>query len=209
MPSIPGWHGQPDRHALFVLTVPVAIALIALYLGMSIFNLRKHRTKPVLSAVSDHVWSIRRALVALGSATVATAFVCEALVESLKSFGESLGLSDFFVAIVIVAIVGNAAEHGGAIVVAWRGKTELASEIAVASSAQVAVFVAPIIALASVLAGDALPLAFRPIELAAMGVAAAVVIAIVFDGNASRRNGVALLAVYALAVVAFWFAGDR
>ena len=85
----------------------------------------------------------------LGIATVATAFVSEMLVGSLEPFGEAAGLSDFFVAVVIVAIVGNAAEHGGAIVVAQRGKTKLATEIAVSSSAQVAVFVAPAAALMS------------------------------------------------------------
>ena len=85
----------------------------------------------------------------LGIATVATAFVSEMLVGSLEAFGEAAGLSDFFVAIVIVAIVGNAAEHGGAIVVARRGKIKLATEIAVSSAAQVAVFVAPAAALLS------------------------------------------------------------
>ena len=104
----------------------------------------------------------------LGIATVATAFVSEMLVGSLEAFGEAAGLSDFFVAIVIVAIVGNAAEHGGAIVVARRGKIKLATEIAVSSAAQVAVFVAPAAALLSALVGTGLPLTFRPVELATM-----------------------------------------
>ena len=111
---------------------------------------------------------MRTALVVLGIATVATAFVSEMLVGSLEAFGESAGLSDFFVAIVIVAIVGNAAEHGGAIVVARRGKIKLATEIAVSSAAQVAVFVAPAAALLSAIVGTGLPLAFRPVELATM-----------------------------------------
>ena len=89
--------------------------------------------------------------VVLGIATVATAFVAEMLVGSLEEFGDEVGLSDFFVSIVIVAIVGNAAEHGGAIVVATRGKIKLATEIAVSSAAQVALFVAPAAAL---LVGD-------------------------------------------------------
>ena len=154
-------------------------------------------------------WSLRRALVVLSIATVATALVCELLVGSLTSFGETLGLSDFFVAVVIVAIVGNAAEHGGAIVVARRGKTELASEIAIASSAQVAVFVAPVIALASVLVGPALPLAFRPVELAVTALAALAVVAAVLGGRARGGIGVALVLGYVLAAAAFWIAGDR
>ena len=79
-------------------------------------------------------WSLRRSLVVLGVATVATALVAEILVGSLEVFAEEVGLSDFFVAAVIVAIVGNAAEHGGAVVVAYRGKIKLAAEIALASA---------------------------------------------------------------------------
>ena len=92
-------------------------------------------------------WSMRRALVVLGIATVATAFVAEISSARSRSSAHQVGLSEFFVAIVIVAIVGNAAEHGGAIVVATRGKIKLATEIAVSSAAQVAVFVAPAAAL--------------------------------------------------------------
>ena len=150
------------------------------------------------------------ALIVLGIATVATAFVSEMLVGSLESFGEAAGLSDFFVAIVIVAIVGNAAEHGGAIVVARRGKTKLATEIAVSSAAQVAVFVAPAAALLSFAVGTGLPLTFRPVELAAMAGATL----LVGRARARRRarerwKGVALVGIYAAAVGAFWMAGDR
>ena len=91
-------------------------------------------------------WSLRLALVVLGVATVVTALVAEILVGSLEVFSPRCGLSEFFVAAVIVAIVGNAAEHGGAVVVAARGKIKLAAEIALASSAQVAVFLIPAVA---------------------------------------------------------------
>jgi Ca2+:H+ antiporter len=110
---------------------------------------------------------------------------------------------------VIVAIVGNAAEHGGAIVTARRGNSDLASEIAISSAAQVAVFVAPVIALLSFLVGRGLPLTFRPIELAAMGGAAIVVAITVADGRSRRWEGYVLMAFYAVAVISFGFAGDR
>ena len=97
-----------------------------------------------------------------------TAFVAETLVHTLEAFAEELGLTEFFVAAVIVAIVGNAAEHGGAVVVAHRGNIKLAAEIALASSAQVAVFLIPAVALLSWLI-EPLSLAFRPIELIAVG----------------------------------------
>ena len=97
----------------------------------------------------------------LAVATVATAVVAEILVGSIETFAERAHLSDFFVAAVIVAIVGNAAEHGGAVLVAHRGKVELAAEIALSSSAQVAVFLIPAVALLSWLI-DPLALSFRP-----------------------------------------------
>ena len=106
-------------------------------------------------------WSLRLSLVVLAAATVVTAFVAETLVHTLEAFADELGLTEFFVAAVIVAIVGNAAEHGGAVVVAHRGNIRLAAEIALASSAQVAVFLIPAVALLSWLI-EPLSLAFRP-----------------------------------------------
>ena len=90
----------------------------------------------------------------------------------------------------IVALVGNAAEHGGAIVTAHRGHAGLAAEISISSSSQVAVFVAPVIALLSGLVGRGLPLAFRPVEIAAMGGAAIAVALVILDGRAKRWEGV-------------------
>ena len=101
----------------------------------------------------------------LGVATVATALVAEVLVGSLEVFADKAGLTDFFVAAVIVAIVGNAAEHGGAVLVAYRGKIQLAVEIALSSAAQVAVFLIPAVALLSLLI-DPLALSFRQVEIA-------------------------------------------
>jgi Ca2+:H+ antiporter len=154
-------------------------------------------------------WSLPRALVALSVATAATAVVSEILVHSLHSFAETAGLSEFFIAAVIVAIVGNAAEHGGAIVIAHRGKLRLATEIAVSSSAQVALFVTPAVALLSWVVTPALPLSFRPIELAAMGGSAVLVGFMLADGRGRRWEGFALVAIYAGVALAFLAAGDR
>src|SRR5207245_4646112 len=120
-------------------------------------------------------WSLRNSLITLGIATGLTALVSEILVHSLEGFAKSAGLSRFFVSAVIVAIVGNAAEHGGAIVIARRGKIRLASEIAVSSAAQVALFVAPLVALLSFVVPPPLSLAFRPIELATIAGSAVIV----------------------------------
>jgi Ca2+:H+ antiporter len=207
-PSVPGWHGNPERHVLYVITLPVAACLLVVYLGITALNLRRHREAPRGPAAHE-AWDLRVALLALGAATVATAFVSELLVRSLNAFGDALGLSQFFVAAVIVALVGNAAEHGGAIVVAKRGDMRLASEIAVSSAAQVAVFVTPVIALLSWLVGTGLPLSFRPVELATMAIAAVLVVGVVLDGESRRWEGRALVGAYALAVVWYGLAGDR
>jgi Ca2+:H+ antiporter len=118
-------------------------------------------------------------------------------------------LTEFFIAIVIVAIVGNAAEHGGAVVIARRGKMKLATEIAISSSAQVGLLVVPMVMLLSFAFAHPLTLAFRPIELAAMGGAAALVAVVIRDGRARRWEGALLIGVYLAMVVAFGFAGDR
>src|SRR5262249_51126530 len=165
--------------------------LLAVYIGVTAYNLRRHHAEHVTAARAS-AWSMQTALIVLGIATVATAFVSEMLVGSLEAFGEAAGLSDFFVAIVIVAIVGNAAEHGGALVVARRGKIELATEIAVSSAAQVAVFVAPAAALLSALVGTGLPLAFRPVEVATMAIAVVAVSLVIVDARSKRWEGAAL-----------------
>ncbi len=208
MPAVPGRHGDPERHSLAVLTIPVAILLLALYGVMTVDNLRRHRAAHA-SAPGEEAWSLRRALFTLSVATLLTALVSEILVHSLKGFGESAGLSQFFISTVIVAIVGNAAEHGGAIVIALRGKMRLATEIAVTSSAQVALLVVPAVALLSFAVGPALPLSFRPIELVGMGAGAAFVAFVIRDGRSRRWEGFLLVGVYVAFVIWVALAGDR
>jgi Ca2+:H+ antiporter len=152
---------------------------------------------------SESAWSMKTAIIVLAVSATATAFVSEALVGSLEGFGHALGWSDFFIAAVIVAIVGNAAEHGGAIVVASRGRTKLASEIAISSAAQVAVFVAPAAALISIATSHDLTLAFRPVELATIALATLAVTLVVIDGRSSRGEGIALVVGYGGAVAAY------
>ena len=123
-------------------------------------------------------------------------------------FADEAGRREFFVAAVIVAIVGNAAEHGGAVVVAARGKIKLAAEIALASSAQVAVFLIPAVALLALLI-DPLALAFRPVEIAALAVSVVVASLLLADGQSSRLKGALLIATYVGIAFAFFQAGER
>ena len=206
IPSIPGWHGNADRHSLALLSIGPAVILLASYLVITIIDLR--RRKPHERS-SDEGWSLPVSLVALGAATAATAVVSEILVHSLQAFAEAANLSEFFIAIVIVAIVGNAAEHGGAVIIARRGKMELATEIAISSSAQVGLLVIPVVALVSFAFAHPLALAFRPIELTAMGGSALFVGFVIRDGRSRRWEGALLIAVYAAFVVWFLAAGDR
>jgi Ca2+:H+ antiporter len=206
IPSIPGFHGDPNRHSLALLSIIPAVALLALYLVVTIVGIRRREEDEEPGSPG---WSMRASLAALGLATAATAVTSEILVHSLQDFAKAAGLSEFFIAFVIVAVVGNAAEHGGAIVIAHRGKMKLATQIAITSSAQVGLFVIPVVLLLSFAFAHPLTLAFRPVELAAMGAAAVFVAIVIRDGRSRRWEGAMLIAIYVvLAFVAFEL-GDR
>jgi Ca2+:H+ antiporter len=209
IPAVPGLDGDPDRRSLAELSLPVSIVLLVLYLGVTWLALRRHRQLHIAEEPSDFAaWSFPVALAVLGAATVVTGFVAETLVHSLEVFAEDLGMTEFFVAAVIVAIVGNAAEHGGAVVVAYGGNIKLAAEIALASSAQVAVFLIPAVALLS-WAIEPVALSFRPVELGVLGGSVVFTSLLLFGGHSSRWRGITLIAAYVLAAVAFFVAGDR
>jgi Ca2+:H+ antiporter len=209
IPAIPGWSGDPDRHELAVLSVPVSIVLLLVYIGVTVFSLRRHRQQHTSDESPDMAaWSFTTAMLVLGGATVITALVAEILVGTLEAFAEKAHLSDFFVAAVIVAIVGNAAEHGGAVVVAHRGKIKLAAEIALASGAQVAVFLIPAVALLSWLI-EPLALSFRQVEIFALAGATGFTALILANGRSSRPKGIALIGAYGLVALAFLLVGDR
>jgi Ca2+:H+ antiporter len=208
IPSIPGWDGNPDTHSLAVVSAAISVALLIVYIGVTWFSLRRHHARHVASDEEIEGWSLRTSLVVLAVATAVTALVAEILVGSLEVFSEKVGLSEFFVAAVIVAIVGNAAEHGGAVIVAYRGKIALAGEIALSSAAQVAVFLIPAVALLSWLI-DPLALSFRPVEIAALAGSVVFTTVVLFGGHSSRLRGSLLLTGYGAVVIAFFLAGDR
>jgi Ca2+:H+ antiporter len=202
-----GWSGA-THHVSVIASIPISIALLLVYLVIAGRNLRVHREAEREEA-REGAWSLPVSLVMLGVATAFTAFISEILVHSLDAFAHAVGASEFFVAAVIVAIVGNAAEHGGAIVIAHSGKMRLASEIAVSSSAQVALLVTPAVMLLSLLFTHQLPLAFRWEEAAAVALAVALTVWAVRDGRSHKREGVVLLSGYVLVVLGFAFAGNR
>ena len=209
IPAVPGWSGDPERDFIAKLSVPVSIALLLVYVAVTWLSLRRHRRLHISDQPREmRGWDLSTALLVLGLATVVTAQIAEILVGSLEVFAHEAHLSEFFVAAVIVAIVGNAAEHGGAVVVAARGQIKLAAEIALASSAQVAVFLIPAVALLSWLI-EPLALSFRKVELGAVGFSAVLIGLLFWDRRSSNWHGAALIGVYAAVAAAFFYAGDR
>jgi Ca2+:H+ antiporter len=206
--AIPDWTGGNSPHTLEVLSVPVSVVLLLVYVGVTAWQLQRHRLLHAGADADDTAWSLWVTLLTLGVATAATAVIAEILVGSLEDFAQSLHLSDFFVAAVIVAIVGNAAEHGGAVIVARRGRVKLATEIAVSSSAQVAVFLIPAVAVLS-WAINPLSFAFRQVEIAVMGGAAVLAALILAGGRSTKWRGWVLIAGYVVAALIFYKAGGR
>jgi len=202
------WNGGVSDHTLEVLSIPISLVLLFVYVGVTAWQLQRHRLLHAGADLDSSAWPLRVTLLTLGIATAATAIVAEILVGSIETFAESLHLSDFFVAAVIVAIVGNAAEHGGAVIVARRGRVKLATEIAVSSSAQVAVFLIPAVAVIS-WAITPLSLGFRQVEIGVMGGAAILAGSMLAQGRSSKWRGWVLLAGYAVAAAIFYKAGGR
>jgi len=209
IPAIPGFDGDPERHSLAQLSMVPSIVLLVLYVIVTWYALRRHRRLHVSDEPAEMSgWTLTTSLLVLGLATTVTAVIAEILVGAIDSFGEDTGLSEFFLAAVVVAIVGNAAEHGGAVVVAARGNIKLAAEIALASSAQVAVFLIPAVALLAWLI-EPLALSFRPVEMIALAGSVVITAALLADGRSTRAKGVALILAYVAVAALFFLAGDR
>ncbi|MBJ7347534.1 MAG: calcium/proton exchanger [Thermoleophilaceae bacterium] len=187
----------------------VALILIASYIGGLIFSLVTHRSlfNPAADDDGEFTWPLRRSLAVLGVAAVVVALMSEILVGSITEASKSIGLSQFFVGAFVVAIVGNAAEHWVAVLVARKNKLDLAINIAIGSAAQIALFVAPVLVLASFFVGPhPMPLVFNGLELAALGIAVITAIHTTNDGESNWFEGLQLLALYAVIGVVFFYA---
>jgi Ca2+:H+ antiporter len=129
----------------------------------------------------------------------------EALVASIEHAARGLGMTQVFVGVILVAIIGNAAEHSTAVLVARKGKMDLAVNIAIGSSLQIALFVAPVLVFASYLFGKPMDLLFTPFEILAVAVSVLILNQIASDGESNWMEGVMLLAVYLILGLAFYF----
>ncbi len=194
------------------LSLAVAFVLLLSYGAGLVFSLKTHRTlfnPPHAEDEEEHAgsWSVRTAVLALAGAGVAVGVMSEVLVGSITEASESIGLSEFFVGVIVVAIVGNAAEHWVAVLVARKDKMDLAVNISIGSSAQIALFAAPVLVLASFFLGPhPMALVFNGFELGAILLAMLIANHVTHEGESHWFEGVQLLAVYAVLAIAFFAA---
>jgi Ca2+:H+ antiporter len=191
------------------LSLAVAVVLIVTYVIGLFFSLKTHRDifNPEYEDEDSWGWSTRTSVSALAIAGVLVGVMSEVLVGSITEASHSIGLSEFFIGVIVVAIVGNAAEHWVAVLVAMKNKMDLAVNIAVGSSAQVALFVAPVLVLASFFIGPfPLALVFNGFELGAILIAILIANYVTQDGESTWFEGVQLLAVYFVFGLAFYYA---
>ena len=194
------------------LSLGVAIVLLVSYVAGLIFSLKTHRAvfNPFEEGGEEeetHHWSIKKSGIFLALSAVAVGVMSEILVGSISEAADEIGLSQFFVGVFIVAIVGNAAEHWVAVLVAAKDKMDLAVNIAIGSSAQIALFVAPVLVLASFVVGpNPMALVFNGYELGALLFAVLIANLVTQDGESNWFEGVQLLALYAVLGLVFYFA---
>ena len=195
------------------LSLAVAIVLIATYIAGLFFSLRTPRRlfNPHTEGEPEHDdtwgWSIRSSVIALAGAGIAVGVMSEILVGSIEAASDSIGLSEFFIGVIVVAIVGNAAEHWVAVLVAIKDKMDLSVNIAIGSSAQIALFVAPVLVLLSFVIGPGpMPLVFNGFEIAAVILGVLVAYQVTNEGESTWFEGVQLLALYAIIGLTFYYA---
>lgn len=200
---------EMDEAKTMSLSVGISIILIILYLAALFFKLVTHRGvyQHKSEEVEEHEepeWSMWKAIAVLFLSTLAVAYVSESLVSTIEIVSESFGWSELFIGVIIVAIVGNAAEHASAIIMAVKNRMGVAVEIAVGSTLQVAMFVAPILVLVSLMFESQMSLVFTWPELIAMVTAVFLTIAISNDGDTNWFEGATLLGAYIIMGIGFY-----
>jgi Ca2+:H+ antiporter len=194
--------GAPDDEVL-ILSLAAAVGVGGAY----VLELRRRLAAAVDVAARERPSSALCTVGLLGVAILLGVGVAETLVGSLEAFARGAGLGGFFVAAVVVALAGNAVEHGAAVLLARHGRIDIAADIALSSGAQVAALLIPLAVLAAAVAGDG-PLTLGAPELAAVGVPAALV-ALVLAGGSGRRRGLALVGSYTAFALVSLLAGVR
>jgi Ca2+:H+ antiporter len=192
------------------LSLSIAIVLFITYLFYLFFSLRTH--KHLYEGKSGHhvphelmAWSVKKSVTMLFVAVAGVALMSEFLVGAVEPTAKAFGLTEVFVGVILVAIIGNAAEHSTAVLVAAKNQMDLAMNIAVGSSIQIALLVAPLLVFASYLFGSPMDLLFTSLEVVAVGLSVWILSLIDHDGETHWMEGTLLLAVYFILGVAFYF----
>lgn len=195
------------------LSIGVAVVMIIVYVLSIIFTFQS-KTQTSADVVEVHgaqhehhepSWSVRTSVIVLVAATVGIAYLSELLVGAVEPVVHQLGISEFFLGIILIPIVGNVAEHVVAIQMAVKNKMELSLAISLGSSLQIALFVAPLLVFISLAMGNPLTLTFNIFELIALFGAALIASLIALDGESNWLEGAQLLAVYVIIGIAFFF----
>ena len=208
MPALFFTAGDVTTFRTEAVSVGVSVVLMLTYAFSLFFSMKTHRS--LFAHEGGHTgeeahWSLRRAVTTLAVATALVAVMAEFLVGALEHTTEELGLSHLFVGLIIVPLISNAAEHASAIILAAKDKMSVAIEIAIGSSVQIALFVAPVLVFLSLLTGHHLDLIFTGFEIAAVGFSAAILSFIALDGRSNWFEGVLLLAAYVIMAISFFF----
>ncbi|MDP4170329.1 MAG: calcium/proton exchanger, partial [Bacillota bacterium] len=188
-----------DRHETLSLSVGISIVLMALYLAALFFKLVTHRgVYQHENETAGHdeekpEWGIGKAITVLAIATLTVAYISEHLVHTFETVAASFGWTELFIGVIIVAIVGNAAEHASAVMMAYKNKMDVAVEISIGSTLQVAMFVAPVLVLSSLLFPSSMALVFSLPELIAMASAVLLMVVISNDGETNWFEGLTLI----------------
>ncbi len=188
------------------LSVLVSVALILMYIASLLFSLHTHKHLYVEEIPSEGPrWGLGRSLLTLLLATVTVGFVSDALVGSIEPLIASFGWTQLFIGVIVIAIVGNAAEHASAVAVARKNRMDLALQITVGSATQITMLIAPVLVLASFLLSHHMDLVFNTFELISIVLSVVIVNMVVADGESNWLEGAQLLAAYAIMAVAFFF----
>lgn len=206
---------SPLENQVQVLSDALAFILLIVYVLGIVFTFITHKnlftppetTEDVQESHGTH-WSKKKSFLLLAVSMAGIIVVSEILVASVETTGEELGFGQLFVGAIIVGIVGNAAEHSSAILLARKGKMELSIGIAAGSGTQIALFVVPILVFAGIVMGQPFTLVFTLLELATIFLAEIIRNLIVHDGKSNWFEGVMLTAVYIIIAIAFFFVAD-
>jgi Ca2+:H+ antiporter len=200
-----GWHPNVEHR----LSLGMAIVLFVTYLCVLLFTLGTHKhffigCEGELEDEVEH-WSRTKSVIVLVAATSVVALLSEFLVGTIEAVRTSVGVTEVFVGVIVVAIVGNAAEHSTAIVMAMKNKMDLSVGIAIGSSLQVALFVAPVLVFLSYFLGRPMDLEFTMPEIFAVAASVYILFQISGDGETNWIEGVQLLSVYLILGILFFY----